>query len=622
MVKPTNMLKILLAALISLLLFGSVAAAVEKSISGPSLPQPLLQVRGPQAEALQTESRQVVDATASTDLRIGNVVIPASIEMGTTLTATFDVENVASYVARDVTATLIVGDATSQATTPFIVFTSSIHPTTLSFRPDVSVGNHPVKIKVEWTNGTANFENTHTTSLAVVNIKAPSDLEVSYSNTQQVPNTVIVSWTDNSAIESGVEVWRNDGTGWLKIGSAAANAQAYNDRAIPIGKDYTYKIRSYQNLGNDNYRFSDFVTSSAISLKAPDKPTLTATAASPTEIRLSWNDVAGETNYVLDKKANESWQALATVDKDVTTYSISNLTESTAYTYRLKATNVFGDSEASEASATTFEETFIVSASIDDANPGEEAEIKITITNHNDYAAEDLSGRLIIEDLNIDEELELDEDDLARGASEQVSIDVDIPESATADEYDVSVELTWEDPEDTDEELTDDFDVGKLEITTPTHAIQITNAHASHTKINAGNELQVIFTLKNAGSRDESVVLRLSNEELGSSIMQLRLDDGESVTDKISLEIPEDAETGTYAVTLAANYANEKVEQDITISVRGEAQPSGAVQQSVSGDEEPEIPASWLWGAVIVLAGILVVLATLRGSSPAVAQQY
>jgi hypothetical protein len=89
----------------------------------------------------------------------------------------------------------------------------------------------------------------------------------------------------------------------------------------------------------------------------PDVPTgLSATAISTTEINLSWNDVAGETGYKLERKTGSggTYAQIATPAQNATSYSDSGLTAETTYYYRIRATNSAGDSDySSEANATT-----------------------------------------------------------------------------------------------------------------------------------------------------------------------------------------------------------------------------------------------------------------------------
>ncbi|MDQ2856318.1 MAG: fibronectin type III domain-containing protein [Acidobacteriota bacterium] len=85
---------------------------------------------------------------------------------------------------------------------------------------------------------------------------------------------------------------------------------------------------------------------------------LTATAVSSTQINLAWTDNANnETGFKIERCQNagcSNFAQIATVGANVSTFSNTGLTASTSYSYRVRATNLGGDSAYSNtASATT-----------------------------------------------------------------------------------------------------------------------------------------------------------------------------------------------------------------------------------------------------------------------------
>ncbi|KAK3582368.1 hypothetical protein CHS0354_023912 [Potamilus streckersoni] len=79
----------------------------------------------------------------------------------------------------------------------------------------------------------------------------------------------------------------------------------------------------------------------------PDKPTLTITSVTTTQIDLSWSKVNGATSYSL--YLNGSTTQLNDNNSAELTYSHKNLTPNSKYTYTLKACNSEGCSAASDA---------------------------------------------------------------------------------------------------------------------------------------------------------------------------------------------------------------------------------------------------------------------------------
>jgi C1A family cysteine protease len=83
---------------------------------------------------------------------------------------------------------------------------------------------------------------------------------------------------------------------------------------------------------------------------------LTATAASTSQINLSWTDNStDETGFKIERSPDgASWQQIAITAANATTYSDTGLTASTTYYYQVRATNGVGDSAYSNpATATT-----------------------------------------------------------------------------------------------------------------------------------------------------------------------------------------------------------------------------------------------------------------------------
>lgn len=90
---------------------------------------------------------------------------------------------------------------------------------------------------------------------------------------------------------------------------------------------------------------------------APAAPTgLTAVAASPTQINLTWNDVATETGYRVERSSAAAgpWTEIANLVANTTSYANTGLTPQQPFFYRVRAANSGGFSPYSTvASATT-----------------------------------------------------------------------------------------------------------------------------------------------------------------------------------------------------------------------------------------------------------------------------
>lgn len=189
-------------------------------------------------------------------------------------------------------------------------------------------------------------------ALAAIAPLAPSGLAGTAAGATQVNLT----WTDNSAGETGYEVQRKTGSGsFTTLANPAANSTSHNDTTATEATTHSYRVRASNSGAN-----SDF--SSEVSVTTPPAtPTgLTATAASTSGINLTWTDnSAGETGYEIQRKTGSgAFSTVTTTAANVTNYSDSGLAATTTYTYRVRATGTGGNSTFSaEASATTLAES-------------------------------------------------------------------------------------------------------------------------------------------------------------------------------------------------------------------------------------------------------------------------
>ena len=127
------------------------------------------------------------------------------------------------------------------------------------------------------------------------------------------------------------------------------------------GSGITYIVDTVNNIIRAQ---TDHLSDFGPTTPPPGSPTapsgLSATAASSSQINLSWTDNSdNESGFkVYGNSADSNWDSSATLitttSADATSYPNTGLSASTAYYYRLKATNASGDSNwTSTASATT-----------------------------------------------------------------------------------------------------------------------------------------------------------------------------------------------------------------------------------------------------------------------------
>ncbi len=230
---------------------------------------------------------------------------------------------------------------------------------TLGFRTNVTFDNT--------TNTYINFgsrrsSNGETTRYSFDSIKisptapaAPSSLNATAISS----NRIDLSWTDNSGgsttnNETAVEIERStDNVTFTPLTPAAADATSYQSTGLSENTTYYYRIRATNVGGASSYTS---VSSATTPLASPTAPSsLSATAASASQINLSWTDnSSNETGFLIETSTDgTTFSTLTTTAADATSYSNSGLSAGSRYYYRVSAVRT-GATSSSTISANTY----------------------------------------------------------------------------------------------------------------------------------------------------------------------------------------------------------------------------------------------------------------------------
>jgi fibronectin type 3 domain-containing protein len=163
------------------------------------------------------------------------------------------------------------------------------------------------------------------------------------------PNQTTLGWTASTETGGTIATYlveRCQGVGcanFSQIGATAATA--YNDTGLTASTTYSYRVRA-QDTASALGPYSS-VASAATPPPIPTLPTaLTANAVSISQIDLGWTastDSVGVTGYLLERCQGTGCTNFAQVAAPSTTaYNDTGLTPTTAYCYRVRATNAAG----------------------------------------------------------------------------------------------------------------------------------------------------------------------------------------------------------------------------------------------------------------------------------------
>jgi chitodextrinase len=175
---------------------------------------------------------------------------------------------------------------------------------------------------------------------------APANLTAKTISSSQV-NLAWNASTDNIGV-TGYRVERCQNancTTFTQI--ASVTGTSYNDTGLAADKIYRYRVRATDAAGN----LSDYsnVASANTDTTKPAAPTaLTAMGTSSSQINLMWtasNDNVGVTGYIIERCQGIgcTFTQVATVPGSTLTYSDKNLAPTTAYSYRIRATDLAGN---------------------------------------------------------------------------------------------------------------------------------------------------------------------------------------------------------------------------------------------------------------------------------------
>ena len=183
---------------------------------------------------------------------------------------------------------------------------------------------------------------------------APDTLVATTVNYQRID----LSWADNSNNETGFIIERStDGVNFSPLMTTAANATSYSDTSsMTLSTTYSYRVRATNAAGDSaNSAIASAATPATLPVPAAAS-NLVATLVNYQRIDLSWTDNANnETGYKIERSTDGvNFTLLTTVAAGATSYSdTSALALATTYSYRVRATDSFGDSDNSNVSSAT-----------------------------------------------------------------------------------------------------------------------------------------------------------------------------------------------------------------------------------------------------------------------------
>ena len=160
---------------------------------------------------------------------------------------------------------------------------------------------------------------------------------------------VRLRWVDVAG-ETGYRVERRlNGSGsgeWVQVGNTAANVVTFADERVERGRTYVYRVRAFNEVGSSPYSNTAAVSVPAEVPTPPAPGELDAQLTDARRVRLTWNNVAGEKGYKVERRVDgtDAWVQIGATAQDVTTFVDERVEGGKTYIYRVRAFNDAGNS--------------------------------------------------------------------------------------------------------------------------------------------------------------------------------------------------------------------------------------------------------------------------------------
>ena len=178
---------------------------------------------------------------------------------------------------------------------------------------------------------------------------ATSFAEPSNLNVEAISDEILrLSWTDNTAYESGFKIERDADGGFVELGTVSSDVTEFTDSGLSFGQNYSYRVAAFTSVNTSSWA----IIAAATEFPAPSD--LVASSVSDSELLLTWRDnTSYETGFKIERDDGSGFTEIETVSADVIEYTDSGLSFGQNYNYRVAAFSSINTSSWTTITAAT-----------------------------------------------------------------------------------------------------------------------------------------------------------------------------------------------------------------------------------------------------------------------------
>jgi len=176
------------------------------------------------------------------------------------------------------------------------------------------------------------------------------------NSSAQVQSSATLQWQDNSGNEQGfgIEMLSPTDADFTEVGTVDANTTQFSlSLTGNYGDVFCFRVYAFNAAGDSldsNVACKTLLEAPSLPpVSPPTTPTgLRATVASAGIIRLAWDDVQDESQYLLERRLDNTTELQIILAKDQTSFTDHDVEKNKTYCYRLAAINRIDSSPFTE----------------------------------------------------------------------------------------------------------------------------------------------------------------------------------------------------------------------------------------------------------------------------------